>query len=319
MSAALDKAFTLFIESGVHAGTVQRLAPGIYTLGSELEADVVLSDPGISAVHLILELDQQQLRLEPIQGSIAIEGEGAPLDPGGERYLSSPASFSIGDVRIRVTAPQDAVRAKKRVRMAAMAAGVALIGVVGIQVTGILSSPDPLMDQQTADVDRPSEPDAGLDRTDGQAADAAMAMAKAETIDVDPEPFTTIHQAADELRARLRNETLSAIEVTATEDRILVKGAAEPERMAAWQGVRMWFDSAFGQRFMMVADVKPQEKEEPPKLAIEAIWLGEEPYLMAGGRRFEEGSAIGDGWLVERIRADEVTFTRGDSSFSLTL
>ena len=81
----------------------------------------------------------------------------------------------------------------------------------------------------------------------------------------------------------------------------------------------MWFDGAFGQEFMLVTDVQEEVLKEPPKLAIEAIWLGDQPYLMAGGQRFHEGSAVGDGWMVEQIRTDEIIFRRGDRTFSLTL
>ncbi|MGI9498677.1 MAG: SctD/MshK family protein, partial [Geminicoccaceae bacterium] len=78
-------------------------------------------------------------------------------------------------------------------------------------------------------------------------------------------------------------------------------------------------DGAFGQDFLLVADVEPAEKETPPKLAIEAVWAGDDPYLVAGGRRFFVGAAIGDGWTIGRIGAGEITFKRGDRSFSLTL
>ena len=321
MTADSDKAFTLIVESGLHAGTVQRLSPGLYTIGSELDADVVLSDPAVASIHLILELDRNGLRLEPVQGSASIDGESVALEPGGERNLVLPASFTIGDTRIKLTAPQDAVRNRRRVRMAAIAAGALLLAVLGFQLVGAFSGAGP--NSPSAAFEQP-EPASGLNNQQLALANDAGSRTdqpRSERDDLVEAslPSVTHDQAAAELRARLAAAELSDIDVASNADRILVRGAAEPDKMADWQDVRMWFDGAFGQQFIMVADVKEAKEEVPPRLAIEAIWLGEKPYVMAGGRRFHVGAAIGDGWMVEHIGSDEITFKRGDKSFSLSL
>jgi len=338
MAAASDNAFTLIVESGLHAGTVQRLSPGIYTLGSELDADVVLSDTAVSPLHLILEIDRQGLRLEPVQGSIAIDGESVDLEPGGERYLALPLSFEIGGARIRMTAPQDVVRARRRVRMAALVTGAALLAVVGFSILGLtpgaeqkrslafVGDVEPLIggdEKQTlAAVTDQQPPSPSIDELPPRP--AATENADLPPVDITADEaraadLMTHDQAATELRSRLSAASLMDIDVTSNDDRILVRGVAGPDQMSAWQEVRMWFDGSFGQQFMMVADVQEEELSEPPKLAIEAIWLGDKPYVMAGGQRFHEGSAIGDGWMVEHIGSDELTFKRGDKTFSLTL
>ncbi len=317
MSAASDKAFTLVVETGLHAGSVQRLASGIYTLGSEFEADIVLADPGVASIHVILELDRQALRLEPVQGSIAVDGESVALEPGGERHLALPVSFTIGDIRLRMSAPQDSVRMKKRVRMMALAAGAVALAVIGVQMAGSFfggdsGGPAVSLDRQEPVMAAAMSADAARNQANGP-------LAASKTGASAPPPAVTLDQAAAELRARLASASLTGVEVIAAGDRLQVQGAAEPERMADWREVRMWFDGAFGHRFIMVADVREAEKEEPPKLAIEAIWSGERPYVMAGGRRFHEGAAIGDGWMIEMIQSDEIVFKRGDTFFSLTL
>ena len=331
MIADAGKAFTLIVETGLHAGTVQRLSPGIYTLGSELDANVVLSDPAISPLHLILEIDRHGLRLEPVHGSIRIEGESIALEPGGERYLALPLSFAIGDTKIKMTAPKDAVRAKRRVRAAAIVLGAALLAAVGLSGFGMLQSPDPRSPsngqalaglQSNADDEAPKGP---RSREDVQAplkaglSQSADAASDNEPALIEKTPPLDQDQAAAELRSRLKTAALLDIEVSSQDDRILVQGVAAPDQMPAWQKERMWFDSEFGQAFMLVADVVVEDKKEPPKLAIEAVWLGDRAYLLAGGRRFHEGSAIGDGWMVERIRTGEIVFRRGDRTFSLTL
>ncbi len=323
MNADLGSVFTLFIESGLHAGTVQRLAPGIYTVGSELEADIVLSDKGIEAIHLIVELDRQGLRLEPLQGAVAVEGESVSLEPGGERHLVLPVSFSIGDTTVKITAPKDTVQSRRRMRTMMVAAGVALLAIVGFQIVdplgGDQSKGPASMARQQAEplIDEPAIGDAMADMT-------ADAKGKGEAgLDGDDSaaalPDVTLDQAAAALRERLTTDDFPDIKVKTAVDRIVVRGAAEPERMGEWQDIRIWFDGAFGRDFLLVADIEPAEEETPPSLAIEAVWSGDDPYLIAGGQRFAVGAHVGDGWMIDRIAADEITFKRGDRSFSLTL
>lgn len=332
MSADVGSAFTLFIESGLHAGTVQRLSPGLYTLGSELDADIVLSDTQIESIHLIVELDRQRLRLEPLQGAVDIDGESVGLEPGGERHLALPASLRIGDVTIKITAPNDAVQTRRRRQAAVVAAGLAVATVVGFQVFGALTDQDvdgpsafdgrETAFMQSPEADRVPETNEALASAESGALreDEAelQGTGRVET-GVPALPEVTLDDAAAALRERLASGGFSDIDVKTAVDRIVVRGEAEPERMGEWQDIRIWFDGAYGQTVLMVATIEPAEVLEPPKLAIEAIWSGEDPYLIAGGQRFFVGAHIGDGWTVDRIGADEITFRRGDKSFSFTL
>lgn len=322
MAATSGSAFTLFVETGLHAGTVQRLLPGMHTLGSELDADIVLSDLDVKAIHLIIELDHRGLRLEPLQGAIAIDGEGEVLEPGGERHLPFPASFSLGNVTIMVTAPTDRVQTKRRVRAAAFLTGTALLALVGFQVidpVGRAASDEPVSPLAATKLAGEPEIDDGL-ATPGITAKKASDTEPPESDQlVKTVPEVTLDDAAAALRARLEADGLRHIEVKTAVDRLLVRGEAEPERMADWRTIRVWFDGTFGQDVLLVAAVDPVENREPPALAIEAVWSGDDPYLIAGGKRFFLGAAIGDGWTIERIDAVEITFRRGNRTFSLTL
>jgi hypothetical protein len=323
MSAEIGSTFTIFIETGLHAGTVQRLAPGIYTLGSELDADIVLSDRDVKPVHLILEFDKGGVRLEPLQGGIAIQGESAVLEPGGERFASAPLTFSIGETTINVTAPADAVQSRRRTRLLVGVAAVVIAAALGVQVTGALKAPDlggppPLADAETLQPAGSTSREPPASRTINALEEQRQLASTSDDIALSL-PEVTLDHAAAELRDRLAASGLSAIAVRTAGDRIMVQGEAEPERMADWQDVRIWYDGAYGREFLLDASVKPAEAVEPPKLAIEAVWSGDKPYLVAGGQRFFVGNQIGDGWMIERIAAREVVFRRGDKSFSLTL
>ena len=321
---SLGQMFTIFVESGLHAGTVQRLGSGSYTIGSELEADIILSDDGVRSIHLVLDLDPRGLRLEPLQGAVAIDGESAALEPGGERHLAFPASFQIGKTAIRITAPADTVQTRRRRRLLIGAAACAMLAVVTFQIINPFAGSAPGETAQALMQPAESLPESfPADST--AASEATEASPQGETGLLSPEdaaeakPDITLDQAAAALRERLADEGFPDIKVQTAVDRIMARGEADPLRMDAWQAIRIWFDSTYGRDYLLVATIEPAKNETPPDLAIEAVWSGDDPYLVAGGQRFFVGAHVGDGWMIDRIGSDEIRFTRGDKSFSLTL
>ncbi len=313
---------TVFIESGLHAGAVQRMEPGLYTIGSDLSADIVLSDADVLPVHVILELDEQGLRLEPAKGSVAVDGETGALEPGDERSLRLPATFRIGDAAISIRAPKDAAKSHRQRRLAFTAMALMIIGVAGLYTYGPLagsfSSPPgtagAVLDGSEAIVAKANAEPLPLPSTP-VAAEAPPSAA----LELASEPVITVDMAAAELRGRLASVSLDAIDVMIKKDHLVAKGTAEPEQMRDWQAVQIWFDGAFGRDVPLVPDIETAEKAEPPKLAIEAIFAGRTPYLMAGGQRYFEGKNIGDGWTIEQIKSEKITLRRGDQTFSITL
>ena len=325
MSADFGSTFTIFIETGLHAGTVQRLTPGLYTVGSELDADIILSDPDVKPIHLVLELDQSGIRLEPLQGGLTIHGEQAVLEPGGERFVSAPLTFAIGDTTINVSAPADVVKSRRRTRVLVGVAAMLIAVVMGFQVIGAFNAPDLGVPPTMADVDAEARRSLGPDSNNASASRTINALEEQRRLASASDdialtlPDVTLDQAAVELQDRLAAADLAEINVRTAGDRIVVRGEAEPERMTDWQQVRIWFDGTFSRDILLDAIVEPAVAAEPPKLAIEAIWSGDKPYLIAGGKRFFVGHQIGDGWMIEHIAANEIVFKRGDKSFSLAL
>ncbi len=322
--------FTVFIETGLHAGAVQRLEPGLYTIGSELDSDIVLSDPDVAAVHAILEFDEAGLRLEPAKGSVFVHGETGLLEPGDERYLNLPTEFSIAETKISVRAPKDAVRARNQKRYAIAGMASAVLFVIGLYVIGPLSSSfSPVPMSSIADnAATPERMQASVSEPD-VAQEEIQSAPKTTSPDMSPpsQPPTeaedgmaaSMDMAAGALRDRLAAEDLDSINVVVRQDHLVARGTAAPEQMPGWQTVQMWFDGEYGGAVSLISEVSASEKVEPPKLAIEAIWAGDDPYIMAGGRRYFEGAKIGEGWTVEQIRPEQITLRRGDQSFSITL
>lgn len=321
--------FTVFIEKGLHAGAVQRLAPGIYTIGSELDADIVLSDADVLPIHAILEIDGTGLRLEPAKGTISIDGETGRLEPGDERHLALPATFHIGDATISVRAPKDAVRNKNRQRLMIGAIAASFLVIVGLtivgQITGSFSSGADAFDRQARSLDTDPTP---LAPTEQAAADMDMtsegavlegASATLAAAASDPEPVLSVDEAAAELRGKLVAADLDGIDVIVRKDHLAARGTLDSEKLTDWQNVQIWFDGAYGHRIPLMTAVDASEKLEPPKLAIEAIWTGDKPYLMAGSRRYVEGADIGNGWTIDQIDAEQIILRQGDRTFAITL
>ncbi len=317
--------FTVFIEKGLHAGAVQRMEPGLYTIGSDLSADIMLSDPDVLPIHVVLEMDEQGLRLEPAKGSVAIDGETAPLEPGDERSLSLPATFHIGDAVISIRAPKDAAKSRQRKRMALTTMAMMVLGVAGLYIYGPLagsSPPPPGSTPATGAALDGSETIVGRANAEPLPRPSTHDAAETEAPppqEIVPEPVITVDMAAAELRGRLASVSLDAIDVMVKKDHLVAEGTAEPLQMRDWQAVQIWFDGAFGRDVPLVPRIDVAEKAEPPELAIEAVWAGQTPYLVAGGQRYFEGKNIGDGWTIEQIKAEQIILRRGDQTFSITL
>ena len=96
--------FSLTLEAGVHAGVVQRLASGCYAIGRDLNADLVLADPSLEARHAIVSLAGGRVRVRAIDGAVNLPGQRR-LSPGQQRRFSLPVELSMGETRMRLTAP----------------------------------------------------------------------------------------------------------------------------------------------------------------------------------------------------------------------
>ena len=129
MSGIEDGFFTLIVECGRHGGVLQRLAPGRYTLGSDPEADFVLSDPGVAAAHVVLELAATglhgRLTVRPEGGTVSVGSR--EFSPGSEITSSLPVAIRLAGIGIAFQAPESLNRRRSWIQGGAAAiAGGAL-------------------------------------------------------------------------------------------------------------------------------------------------------------------------------------------------
>ncbi|MGX1789177.1 SctD/MshK family protein [Bosea sp. NPDC055332] len=281
----------LAIEEGLHEGARLKLDSGSYRVGSASDCDIILHDDGVAGQHAVLRVIDGELRLEAVGGAIALDPERRRVLPAGSGVKPTlPATVWIGRARLKLTGRAAARRIG--MRAAIMASGfVALAGIVAAYAMASLPSPAP----------------------------PVMAKSNADPTVTNHAPGERVADAAAQLRRTLVTSGLSGVAVTASGERVLATGTVEPGQAQAWSAAQQAFDAAHGGRLQLGSEVRVAQQEEGPKIALQAVWLGEHPYVLTtDGGRHHQGAFLDNGWTVRSITRDGVTFVRGERKFTLT-
>lgn len=312
---------------------------GALSLGGALEADVVLSDPGLEPIHL---------RLRPAEEGGEEGGEGphkrrgidiTALAPGVEARGGGEVHDLVVDetvtlplpVEIRIGGPADHPDASPtganglRLRVHRPAAaprppGRALVPYVAGAVTATprRAKPHPIL---------LALPLLGLLMLlplsrgllgEGDA-DASPPLATARLAPVGPEPgrAEAVVAARAELAARLATEGLGRVTLRVEGGTIIAGGIVPADRTDDWSRVQFWFDGAHGRDAVLVSDVTSARGNAVAAPRIEAAWFGSSPYVMARGRRYAVGETLPGGWTIEEIRPDFVRVSDGGRSMNV--
>jgi hypothetical protein len=95
------------VRSGLHRGARIKLCNRSYSVGSAIEADIVLRDRGIGSRHALLHLEGQRVKIEAYDGNVGVGSR--VLAEGYACYLQLPAELALGNVHLRlVAAPRPA-------------------------------------------------------------------------------------------------------------------------------------------------------------------------------------------------------------------
>lgn len=291
LGSAAEPRIGLAIEEGLHEGARLKLDPGSYRVGSAPDCDIILHDDGVASQHALLRVVDGELRLEAVGGAIALDPQRRRVLPAGSGVKPSlPATVWIGRARLTLTGRA----AAKRMGMKAVMALSGVVALAGIVAAYTLNSPPSAVRPAVAP-DTPATVAAG--RTSG----------------------VQVSDAAAQLRRALAAAGLSGVAVTAPGERVLATGTIEPAQAQAWAAAQQSFDAAHGGRLQLGSEVRVARQEEGPKIALQAVWLGEHPYVLtADGGRHHQGAFLDNGWTVRAITRDGVTFARGERNFTLT-
>lgn len=109
-----QETFGLVIACGPHAGVTRRLEAGRYRIGSGLDSDIVLSDPGIEWQHAEVGVSAgllgAMLTLKPLHGTVFVEKDG--FAPGTETRLRLPVQLTMGGTWLDIQPPPRVERRK---------------------------------------------------------------------------------------------------------------------------------------------------------------------------------------------------------------
>lgn len=346
MTSESDR-FTVEIESGLYAGVAETLPAGRYTIGSSIEADIVLVEDGLAPHHLAVDTLGPAMRVEALADGVVIEGV-ATLRSGEARTMTLPMAIRIGAMRLTWRGAGGKSKKSRMQRPSVLAMGgflshhvwaVAAILIGG----GLLFVPNPVADASVGSrhesVAQQPGP-ASLAAASAPAGAAAASWANTVTsptperatapspqlptrIELKRTPDTAPARqsgarparnggevAAEALRVEIEKAGFLNVTVAPGAGVVTATGTVEPTATSRWQGVQQWFDERFGGEVTLVNGVTVKADKLPVSLAIEAVWRGQHPHLIIRGQKYLEGALIEGGWAIQRIETERVLLQR---------
>ena len=290
--------YLLTVKSGLHAGVVQQLPAGTYTLGGGPTADILFSDPGIGAEHVSVQLKSglfgPQAHIKAQFPGVAVNGARI-ADASQARTARLPVDVQFGDIRVSFAGGPEAPLSP--MLLGGVSAAILVLFLAGAV---LIFSPKP----------RPPEVATGA-----VVAEAPTAQRVEETR-LTPvkvlEPSTTAAMALQDLRKRLQETALSyQIRTGVADGKLTAQGSVGGEDRTRWQEVRYWYDQTYGATVPLVSSVELNAKPGEQGLVISAVSLNLPAYVITrDGKRYQEGDPLTGGWVLERIGEADVTLRR---------
>jgi len=293
---------TLFVLDGPNAGTVQKLAASAYRVGSGLDSDIVLADQALAPVHALIDIGRHGVRVEPLAGGVTVSGRAGAVEPGSAVTLPLPAELILGSSRIVLRSPVETKLGGPRLR--AVAVTIALLVILG-GLSGIAVSS--------------GGSDAGMGAPAMAPASGAAKPAVQTAVLAPVVPRQQTPQEA--LQDRIDAAHLDGVTLATNGSRIVASGRLSAADMAQWREIQAWFDRTFASSALLASEVVTGAGSGAPELVIQAVWTGDNPYLITHtGSKYFEGADLGGGWSVDKIRSDAVTLrSRSGQTFTMVL
>ncbi|MBS3647176.1 hypothetical protein KEU06_00865 [Pseudaminobacter sp. 19-2017] len=284
------------VTDGLHTGAQLALHGESHSIGSSVESDIVLRDEGVAPSHARLRLSGSSIEIEAYGGDVLLERGVVPQGHGQKCRL--PLNARIGGATVRIGHQQQG--AEERPFLSRTLA-LTLVGLVGVFILSVAANqlsiagarhvPETLAAPHPATV------------TEASAAIGYGASVAAATRD---------------LARKIEEAGIGPLDIHVDDGRISVSGTVPKDRSQAWTNVQAWFDQTHGAKFMLSSDVVVAGAETAPRLALQAIWYGNRPYIItADGARYHEGAFIENGWSVKQIGGDALILVKNGATISL--
>jgi hypothetical protein len=298
------------VVAGTHQGAVLLLDRADYRIGSSPDADIVLSDEGVAPDHAVLHLGPGGVRIDATGGSVTIEHEPLALWRG--RRVRLPANVTLGAARIRLSGDggddlgprfDQLGRELGRRALHNPLTSAAVLACLVIAATVARELP------QTARAGR-----------DGEHSGAAVVGASERPPSGAANAQSVAEAAARQLSTRLDAANIRTLRVSTADGRVAVAGKVTKEEAVSWAAIQQWFDQAYRGDIVLTTDISPaDEGRAMPALQLQAIWYGENPYIVtAGGERYFEGAVLDNGWIIREIGEDRLLLGKGGETVALT-
>jgi hypothetical protein len=310
---------TMSIESGLYAGSSHEFAPGRYTIGSSVDADIVLMEADVEPLHALIDASGPEIQVEALAGRVSV-GAQKQLATGARQVVATPLRMSIGDVQLHFSRADDSSPQPRgdlfgaSVSRSRLLMGVALVSIVSIG----------LMMHSMADV--PISQTTGTFRGDAR---PVLLASTANMPDIAPAEVTQavarvreggpsvpdlasdkVNAAADAMRAEVERMGILNVLIEPGVGIVAATGTIDPKAAAQWQTVQRWFDERFEGDITLVNGVSVKTEKVPVSLSIEGVWRGDHPHLLIRGQKYLEGAMLDGGWAIERIEAEKVLLRR---------
>ena len=311
---------TMSIESGLYAGSSHEFAPGRYSIGSSVDADIVLMETDVEPRHVLIDATGPEIQIEALAGRVSV-GAQKHLATGTRQVVATPLRMSIGEVHLHFSraddsSPQsqgalfDASASRSRLLM-----GVALVSIVSIglmmhsmadvpiaRTTGAFRGDvRPLLLASTANMP---------DIVSAEVTQAAVPRGREGGASVPDLGSDKVNAAADAMRAEVERMGILNVMIEPGVGIVAATGTIDPKAAAQWQTVQRWFDERFEGDITLVNGVSVKTEKVPVSLSIEGVWRGDHPHLLIRGQKYLEGAMLDGGWAIERIEAEKVLLRR---------
>jgi len=278
---------TLTVTGGLHQGSSLVLDQPVYTLGADLAADLVLSDPGVAGLHLRLRFEGGQVAVEALGGDVLIAGN-VRIPQGNGHRARLPVQLRIGTAGVSLAMPGGAEKPVPASRtLTPWIVATALLFICA----GALAFRSEAPPQPTT---------------------AVTAVAPLKT--------PSREQAKAWLEQQLQAARLDTVKVSNSNGQLSATGTVEQSQKPQWLAVQQAFDQRYGQQIVLNPRVAVRADAAAPRVRLQAVWFGPHPYVINdSGKRLYPGAALADNWVLERIENNQVILARGEERFTFTL
>lgn len=292
----------LEVTAGVHRGVSLTLDEAVYRIGSGAAANLMLRDAGVAERHLTLRLGVRHIDVEATGDDVrVIRGGRETLIARGHGYRGRlPVELRIGTATLRLARPQTGGPAanpvwygKAQWAIAALFMFLCAGALAVLRDTPIYSAaPESLQRLSIAEEEQPAEAPRA----------ASLQLARAD------------------LASQAKAAGLNNLKLDASAGQLRVSGTLEPGQEQDWLALQQYFDGRYGRQYVLRGDVSVRESAARPRVNFQAVWFGDNPYVInASGARLYPGAPLEGGWKLERIEEGQVVLVLGDERFALTL